>query len=95
MQEATLVVDEQLLEAISLTLKSSTSRAYLDIGKDIDVVQRMTSPHAIGDGTSKGIEASYALPTTSKHSVKGPTSLKVAMKRLPTVGTFTIIPEVT
>ena len=48
-QEAMLIVDDNLLEAISLEAKSSISMAYLGIGKDIGIVRKVTSPHTIRD----------------------------------------------
>jgi len=37
-QEATLVVDDDLLEAITLTAKLCSAIGKLSIGKDIDIV---------------------------------------------------------
>jgi len=60
-QEATSIIDEQLLEAINLEAKSSIQTAQLRIGKAIKIVRRVASPHTIGDG----IDALYVSPTIS------------------------------
>ena len=44
MQEATPVVNENLLEAITFAAKSCGATAQLSIDKDIDIVRRVTSP---------------------------------------------------
>ena len=54
-------------------------------------MRRVTLPHTIRDA----IGALYALPTTSQRSVKAPTSLEVAARRLPFIDTPTIIPRLT
>ena len=90
MQDAT-AVDKQLLEAVSLAAKSSTTTAQLGIGKDIDIMGRVTLPHTIGEA----MEALHVSPTISQHSADGQTSLEVAVKGLPSVDSFTIILELT
>jgi len=42
------VVDEDLLDLVTLTTKSYGTTAQLSIGKDIDIVRRVTSHLAIG-----------------------------------------------
>ena len=49
MQEATPVVNEDLLDAIILTAKSCGETAQLSIDKDIDIMRRVTSPPVVGD----------------------------------------------
>jgi len=51
-QEATLIVDEDFLEAVTLATKSCGATAQLSIGKDIDVVKRVTSPPTVRDVTA-------------------------------------------
>ena len=53
-------------------------------------MRRVTSPHTVGDA----IEALHVSPTTSQHSIEGPTSLEVAMRRLISVDFLTVTPEV-
>ena len=60
-QEPTLIVDKQLLEAVSLEAKSSIPIAQLIIGKDIDIIRGVTLPHIVGDAT----EALHVSPTVS------------------------------
>jgi len=75
-QEATIVVDENILEAVTLVTKSCGATVQLSIGKDIDIMRRMTSPPIVRD-----VRASlHESPTPSQHSVKGPTSLEVVMR---------------
>ena len=49
----TPVIDEQLLEAIGLTTKSSMLRAHLVIGKDIVIARSLTSPHMVRGSASR------------------------------------------
>jgi len=86
-QEATHVVDEQLLEAVSLVAKSSISIAQLSIGEDIDIIRRVTSHHIIGGET----EALHVSPIVSQHFAEGPISIEVAAGRLPNFSSPTII----
>jgi len=90
-QETTLVVDEDLLGVVTLAAKSCGAITQLSISKDIDTVRRVTSPSVVGD-----VMASlYELPTSSQHSIKGPTCLEVAAKRLTSVDSLIAIPKVT
>jgi len=43
-QEATLVVDDDLLEVVTLATKSCGTTAQLSISKDVGIVTRVTSP---------------------------------------------------
>ena len=52
MQEATPIVNENLLEAVTLAAKSCDATTQLCIGKDIDIVRRVTSPPIVGDVTA-------------------------------------------
>jgi len=90
-QEATPIVDEDLLDAITLAAKSCGATAQLSIGKDIDIVRRVNSPAAVGDVTTFLHES----PTPSQHFVERPTSLKVAARRLSSVDFPIAIPRVT
>ena len=78
MEEASPVINEDLLAAVTLAAKSCGAIAKLNISKDIDIVKRVTSPLAVGDVTTSLHES----PTTSQHSVEGSTSLEVAVRRL-------------
>ena len=60
-QEATSIIDEQLLEAVNLEAKSSIQTTQLGISKAIEIARRVASPHTIGDG----IDALYVSPTIS------------------------------
>ena len=60
MQKATPVVDEDLLEAITLAGKSCGTTTQLII-KDIDIMRRVTSPPVVGDLTA----SLHQSPTTS------------------------------
>ena len=91
MQEATLVVDEQLLEFVSLEAKSSIPIAQLSIDKDIEIVRRVSSTYTVGDAT-KALHVSHIV---SQHSVERLTSLEVAVRRLCNVNYPIIIPRVT
>ena len=51
-QEATPIVNEDLLEAVTLAAKSCEATAQLSIDKDIDIVRRVTSPPIVGDVTT-------------------------------------------
>ena len=81
-QEATPIVDEQLLEHVSLTAKSSAPKVTPGIGKDIEIVRRQISPHKAGSSASRGTESLHASATQSHHSVDGPNSLEVATRGL-------------
>ena len=48
MQEATPIINEQLLEEVNLTAKLSTAKASLHGGKDIEVVKRLAYPEGVG-----------------------------------------------
>ena len=87
MKEATPVVDGDLLEAVTLATKSCSATGQLSIGKDIDIMRRVTSPPIM--------TSLYESPTPSQHSVEGPTSLKVAAGRLSSVEAPIVIPGVT
>ena len=50
--EATPVVDKDLVEAVTLAAKSCGATAQLSIGKDIDIMRRVTSPPTVGDVTT-------------------------------------------
>ena len=89
-QETTLVVDEQLLEAMGLEVESSIPAAQLGICKDINTVRRLTLPYIVGDVT----EALYVSPTISQHSVEWLTFLEVALRKQPNVDPSPTIPEV-
>ena len=52
MQEATPVVDEDLLEVVTLVGKSCGTIAQLSINKDIVIMRRVTSPCASGHVTT-------------------------------------------
>ena len=78
---ATPIVDEDLLETVILAAKSHGTTAQLSIGKDIDIVKRVLLPPTVGDVMA----SSHGSPTTSKHSIKGPTFLEVATRRLSSV----------
>jgi len=47
-QEATPIVDEQLLKDVSRAAKSSAPKAAPGISKDIEIVRKQTSPHEVG-----------------------------------------------
>ena len=81
-QEATPIVDEQLLEDVSRAAKSSAPKATPGIGKDIEIVRKQTSPHEVGSSASRETEALRASATQSHHSVDGPNSLEVATRGL-------------
>ena len=51
MQEDIPIVDEDLLDAITLAAKSCGTIAQLSIGKDIDIMRKVTSPLTIRDVT--------------------------------------------
>ena len=72
-QEDTVVVNEDLLKVVTFVAKSCRAIAQLSIGKDIDIVRRVTSPPTIRHVTASLNES----PTTSKHPVEGPTSFEV------------------
>ena len=91
MQEATPIVDEDLLEAVTPAAKSCGTTAQLSIGKDIDIMKKVTLPPAIRDVTTSLHES----PTTSQHSAEGMTSLEVAARRLSSVSSLIPIPGVT
>ena len=91
MQEATPIVDEDLLEAVTLGAKSCGAIAQLSVGKDIDIKRKVTSPPTVGDITASLHES----PTTSQYSIEGQTSLEVATRRLSTVDSLITIPGVT
>lgn len=52
-------------------------------------------PYNIRDAVAKGTEALHSSPTSIQHSIDELNSLKVAIRRSPTVGTNTAIPRVT
>ena len=64
------------------------------MGKDVDIVIRLTSPHTIRDTTSKGMKDFYALPTNSQYLVNGPNSPEVITRRLPPIVTNAFISKV-
>jgi len=84
-QEATPIIGEQLLEEVNLAVKLSTTRASLHDSKDIEVVKRLTSLEGVGGSILKGAETFPASPVHSEHSVEGPTSLQLAVKKISTV----------
>ena len=87
MNEVTPVVDEDLLETVTLATQSCCVIAQPSIGKDIDIMRRVTSPP---------ITASlHESPTPNQHSVEGPTSLEIAVGRLASVNSPIAIPGIT
>jgi len=83
-QEVIPIVDDDLLEAATLTAKSCGATAQLSIGKDIDIMRRVAS---------LPVTASlHESPTPSQHSVEGPTSIEVAAERLSSVDSPIAIP---
>jgi len=68
-QEATPVIDEQLLDEVNLSAKLSTAKASLHGGKDIEVVKRLSSPEGARGSVSKGAKTFPASPTHSEHSI--------------------------
>ena len=86
MQEATLVVNDDLLKAVTLVAKSCGATGQLSIGKDIDIERRVTSPP---------IASLHESRTPSQYSVEGPTSPEVATERLFSVDSLIAIPGVT
>jgi len=74
-QEATLVVDERLLEEVNLTAKLPTAKVRFHDSKDIEVVKKLASPEGVGGSILKGTETFATSPSHSEHSVEGPTSL--------------------
>ena len=54
MQEATPIINEQLLEEVNLTAKLSTAKASLHGGKDIKVVKRLAYPEELDEQSQKG-----------------------------------------
>ena len=81
-QEATPIVDQQLLEDVSRAARSFVAKATPGIGKDIAIVRRQTSPHRVGSSASRGTEALHASATQSRHLVDGPNSLEAATRGL-------------
>ena len=83
-QEATPIIDKQLLEDVSRATCSSTLKVTQGIGKDIIIVKRETSPHRVGSSASRRIEALHGSATHTQHLVDGPNSLEVVARGLPT-----------
>jgi len=77
-QEATPVVDDNLLEAVTLVANSSGATGQPSIGKDIDIVRRVTTPPVAA--------SLQELPIPKQYSVEGRTSLKVVAGRMSSVG---------
>ena len=90
MQGAIPIVHEDLLEVVTLAVKSCGATAYLSIDKDIDIVRRVTLPPTIGDV----ITSLHGPPTTSQRSIEGSTTLEVAARRLSSVDSPIVIPMV-
>ena len=88
MQEATPIADKDLLEAITFAAKSCGMTAQLSIGKDIDIVRRVTSAPIVGDVTTTLHES----PPTSQHLVEGPTSLEATVRSMSSVDSPIAIP---
>ena len=84
MQEATPVVDDDLLEAVTLVAKSCGATTQPSIGKVIDIMRRVMSPYVIA--------SLHESPTLSQHSVEGLVSLEVAVGRLSSVDSPIAIP---
>lgn len=80
--EATPIVEEQLLEDVSRTTRSSAPKAIPSIDKDIATMRKHISPHKVGSSASRGTEALHASATESQHSVDGPNPLEVATRAL-------------
>jgi len=85
-QEGTPIVDDDLLEVITLAAKSCSVTAQLNISEDIDIVRRVMSPLVT--------TSLHESPTPSQHSVKGPTSLEVDAGRLSSIDSPIAIPRV-
>ena len=87
MQEGTPIVDDDLLEVITLAAKSCSVTAQLNISEDIDIVRRVMS---------RLVTTSLHESTTpSQHSVEGPTSLEVDAGILSSVDSPIASPGVT
>jgi len=63
-QEATPIVDEQLLKNVSHVTRSSAPKATPGIGKDIVIMRRLTSPHKVGSSASRE-NTNYPKPALS------------------------------
>jgi len=83
-QEATPVVDDDLLEVVTLAAKSCGVIAQLSISNDIDIMRRVTSPPVM--------VSLHESPTPSQHSIETPTFLEVAVGRLSSVDSPIAIP---
>jgi len=66
-QEATPVIDDDLLEVVTLAAKLCGTTTQLSISKDIDIVRRVMSPPVTA--------SLHESPISGQHSVEGPTSL--------------------
>jgi len=86
-QEATPVVDDDLLEAVTPAAKSCGATGQLSIGKDIDIARRVTLTPVTA--------SLHESPTPNQHSAEGPTSLEVLAGRLSSVDSLIAIPRVT
>jgi len=74
-----------LLKEVNLAAKLLAAKASLHGGRDIEVVKMLASPKGVGESVSKGAKTFPISPTHREHSVEGPTSLQLAIKRMSTV----------
>jgi len=79
------IVDEQLLVKVNLATKLPTAKVGFHAGKDIKVVKKLAFLEGAGGSVLRGIETLPTSPAYSEQSIQGPTSLKLAAKKISIV----------
>jgi len=77
-------VDEWLLDEVNLATNLPTAKVSFHAGKDIEIIKKLASPEGAGELFLKGTKMFPTSPAHSEHSIEGPTSLQLAVKKIST-----------